>query len=140
MGVRINWSASASVPGAKTDARLLQEANLTPLLARYTRIEASLDGVPAGDVNQYRVQTPVFTINLPPGNLFGLAVAAGKDARVAVAADGILLLYPPLPVGTHVISLVNEGIGGDGIGEPGKPFKSVITFELRVQKPNEPLP
>jgi hypothetical protein len=133
-------SVSFSVPGAKTDARLLREADVSPLLARHTRIEASLDGVPVGDVKRYRVQTSVFTINLPPGNFFGQPVTAGKDARLAFAADGIFLLFPPLAVGNHVYSLVNEGIGGDGIGQAGKPFKSVITYNLQVQKPNEPLP
>lgn len=139
--VGVLFSMSWAVPGAKTDAKHFQDAerSLSSILAQHTRIGARLDGVSMGDVMQYRVQTPVFSINLPPGNWFQHPVVAGKDARLAVATNAIFLLYPPLPVGTHVISHEYEGIGGNGIGQAGKPFKKVETYTLQVQRPNEPL-
>jgi hypothetical protein len=137
--VGVLFAYAAAQPGEKTDASLLQEADLSWVLDRHTRIEASLNGVSMGDVTKYRVQTSVFNL-YPRDRIFGQPLATGKDPRLAAAADGIFLLYPPLPVGTHVITHEYEGIGGNGIGQDGKPFKNVGTYTLHVQKANERLP
>jgi hypothetical protein len=134
-------STAQNVPGEETEASILQRASghLERLLKQFRRLEASVDGVPIADVKQYRTRTPVFTINPPPGNVWEHPVTAGKDGRIVIAADGITLLFPPLPVGTHVVSLEGEGVGGNGIGVTGNPFRIKATYNLRVQKPSEPL-
>jgi hypothetical protein len=85
------------------------------------------------------VQTDVFSIDVPPDSYWQLPRAGGlhptgKDNRVVLAAGALVLLFPPLPVGTHVFSFLGEGI------ENGQPWKTTRTITIRVQKPNVPLP
>jgi hypothetical protein len=127
-------------PGIDTDDTIINGADNTAVLKQFTRFEASLDSAAIPDLAQYRAQTTVFTIDLPPGNIYGWTVTAGKDNRIAAAADAVTLLLPPLPVGDHALSIFVEGIGGNGIGQTGKPFKLEADYTLRVQKPNVSLP
>lgn len=141
LGVLIRWRNA--VPGAQTDANLLAAADLSLILPQITHIEASLDGVSVGDILSYRVQSSVFSIDLPPDNFFQQPVTVGQDSRQAFAAGGLPLIFPPLPVGTHVFSVVIEGIAGNGYPaniSTGQPFKTSGTFIVKVQKPNVPLP
>jgi hypothetical protein len=121
-------------PGVSTDEDLIAGALNPPVPVSIAEMEVSLDGIAVQDIKNYRVTTPVFTIVLPPGNLAGASVTVGKDHRVAAAADGYWMLFPPLPVGAHVVSLHLEGTDPDG-----KAYKSDWTFNLAIQKPNEPL-
>jgi hypothetical protein len=128
-----------NTPGRDTDDTIINGTDNTSTLQQFTRFEASLDGATIPNLAQYRARTPVFTIDLPPSNIYGWMVAAGKDNRIAAAADAVTLLLPPLPVGDHVLSIFVEGVGGNGIGQTGKPFKLEADYALRVQKPNVPL-
>jgi hypothetical protein len=132
--------ATFDTPGADADDTIINATDATELLKQFTRMEASLDGATIPNLVQYRVQTPVFTITPPPGgNIYGETAIAGKDNRLAVAADAVTLLLPALPVGDHALSLFLEGTGGNGIGQTGKPFKFEIDWTLRVREPNAPL-
>jgi hypothetical protein len=126
---------SVGPPGSYTDDEVRAGLD-TGFLDRIGVLEVSLDGVPIPDVKRYRLQTPIFTITLAPGNLFGVPVTAAKDGRAVAAGDGYWLLLPPLPVGTHPLVIHVEGV----TTETSAPFKSEWTVNLRVQKPNEPLP
>jgi hypothetical protein len=61
---------AAAVPGAKTDASLLNQAaaDTSVALGQVTRFEVSLDGAPVEDLLPYRVHTDVFNVDLPPDN------------------------------------------------------------------------
>jgi hypothetical protein len=66
-------------------------------------LEASVDGVPIADIKKYRVQSPLFTIILPPDNLFGIEVDQGTYLALRAVTDGYWILLPPLPAGPHTI-------------------------------------
>jgi hypothetical protein len=127
----------AEPPGRWTEEQLraqFRKGGAEAYLDRIAVMEVSLDGVAIPDVKGYRVQTPLFTLTLPPGNLFGLPMAAGKDPRAVSIGGGYFLLFPPLAVGKHVLVSRTEGIEGTTA------FKREWTFNLIVQNPNEPLP
>src|SRR5262249_31538488 len=84
------------------------------------------------------VQSPLFSVVVPPGNLLGVPVVPGKDQRVAGVTDGYFFILPPLPVGKHVFLSHVNGVTSDPIKKT--PFKSVITVNLIIQNPNDPLP
>jgi hypothetical protein len=121
-------------PGVRSEEELL---DLSPeLLERLSKPpEVSLDGVLIPNMKQYRVKTPVFSVTLAPGNLSDTPVSAGKDARDVGAAEGYTLLFPPLPLGEHVLALRSEGVDSGG-----KPIITQATYRLRIQKPNDPIP
>jgi hypothetical protein len=122
-------------PGTVLEDELLDFSDQPPYLERIQVLEVSLDGALVPDIQRHRLKTPVFSISLAPGNLFEVPVTAGKEARVAAAAEGYWFLYPPLPPGKHVLSIRQEGVTPD----TGEPYKSEWTYNLTVCKPNEPL-
>jgi hypothetical protein len=121
------WNLFVAPPGKYTDDELLARVD-TGFLDRVAASNGSaqLDGVTITDWKRFRVLTPVFTITLPPDNLFGIPVTPGEDTRVAAVAGGHFFLFPPLPVGGHVyhVRVVSANIDGTSI--------------LIVQKPNAP--
>jgi hypothetical protein len=100
-------------------------------------LEVSVDGVPISDPKRYWVDTPLFNAVLPPNNLFGLPIAAGKDQRLAAVAVGYFYLLPPPPVGKYVVQIRLEGVNPD---ENDKPYRQQWTANLIIQNPNEPIP
>jgi hypothetical protein len=130
--------AAFNAPGAETEEQLLARAGAegAAFLDAITVLEVSLDGVPISDVKRYRVASPVFTFTVPPGNIWGVPVTAGKEQRAVGAGVWYWLLFPALPVGRHLLVERLEGV----FPEDNTRYKSEWTINLIVQKPNEPLP
>lgn len=63
-----------------------------------TAVEASVDGTPLHDLQQYRVASGLFSFNAVDGNVFGVPV--GTTSSVS---DGYWVLLAPLSPGTHTI-------------------------------------
>jgi hypothetical protein len=83
----------------------------------------SLDGVPITDWKRHHVVTPIFTVLLPPNNIWGVTTTSAQDSRWTAAAQGWFLLFPPLPAGNHVLTLQSRSRNQ--------------TWNLLIQKPNE---
>jgi hypothetical protein len=126
----------ADLPGHATDEKLLTETRsvFQKWADTIQVLEVSVDGVPIADVQRYRVQTPVFTVVLPPGNWHGVPIVAGRDQRLAAAGDGFFLLLPSLPVGKHVIQVRVEASD-----QSNKPYKELNVLNLIIQEPNKPI-
>ena len=74
---------------------------------RYTGVAVRVNGEVVPEIERYRAQSPVFTLQLPEDNI--LAVPAGTGRAVA---DGYQIVLPPLGPGTHEIVVhveVTEG-------------------------------
>jgi hypothetical protein len=85
---------------------------------------AEIDGVPVNNLDNYRVESPLFQFTLPANNLFayfGLDAPAGTTSPAVDA--GVYLLLEPLTVGTHTIHV--GGTYQDG-------FSFDTTFNITV--------
>jgi hypothetical protein len=118
-------STTAAPAGTETEDQLLADRDANADFLNHISPQVALDGVLVPDITRYRVKTPVFCMTLPPGNVFDIGAANGTVTRVAAAGDGFFLLFPPLPVGKHVIT--HQSL-------PQVDW----TINLIVQKPNEP--
>jgi hypothetical protein len=118
------FAVTTTRPGGETEEQLRAQAKANAdFLHRFNPI-ATLDGVPIPDVNRYLVQTPLFNITLPPDSI----VTPVTTGRVAAIGEGRFLLFPSLPLGSHVLHLQSD---------PKAPFKVDRTFNLIIQRPNE---
>jgi hypothetical protein len=128
--VSLAQNSARRQPGEVSDDELmwLLDEELAWGIQLITRLEVSMDGTPVPNLEAYRVRTPVFSIPVPPGYDTWLTVPVGADARVATAVEGYFVMFPPLPVGKHVLTLRREG---------GNAGDSHWTFNLVVQRPNE---
>jgi len=89
-------------------------------------IEASIDGVPLRDLNDYRVQSPVFSVTLPEGNILeGFGVPSGTYAPMV--SDGYWLMLAPLSTGAHTIHLKSITTGGPFAG-----IETEVTYHLTI--------
>jgi hypothetical protein len=119
-----------SKPGEMTEEQLAVDP--ATQADQVTTLEVNLDGVPVSDPKQYRVKTPVFNITIPPNNVFGDSVSTVEDERRAAVTDGYWFLFPPLPVGHHVLTRHVVGATIDGIA-----YDTRWMFNLNIEKPNE---
>jgi hypothetical protein len=106
-------------------------------LDRITVLEVTLDGVSIPDVKRYRVETPLFSVT-------SVLTIAGKDAHAVGIVMGYYLLFPPLPVGKHVLTRRVEGSYATGARSGGnpvyRPFKDEWTLNLLIHEPNQLAP
>jgi hypothetical protein len=123
-------SVASARAGTVTEDQLLTDLEVYAEFLDHVAPQVSLDGVPIPNLKQYRVKTPLFGGTYPPDNTLDIPVTAGEDARFAAVGDGLVLLFPPLSLGKHVLHFQSG---------PGEPIKVDWTFHLIVQKPNEPL-
>jgi hypothetical protein len=135
-GMGILLSARSRVykgqPGAQTEDQLA--IGPTMYVDEVTTLEVTLDGVPVSNPKQYRVRTPVFTITIPPDNVFGDdQISTVEDERKAAVADGYWFLFPPLPLGHHVLTKHLAGTNDDGTT-----FDNRWTFNLNIEEANVP--
>jgi len=79
-------------------------------------VEATLDGVPLGDLDSYRAVSPMFTFEYPEDDVFLIPGGPGTGESVS---DGYWLMLPPLSAGEHTLSFhgafvfpVGETCGG----------------------------
>lgn len=98
----------------------------TGLVESITIVDATLDGEPIEGLNPsnspYRVQSPLFSVYLPPDNILGL-----PSQTTDAAADGYYLLVKPLQPGQHVITF-----HGKAVFSPDFFFEVNITYHLNV--------
>jgi hypothetical protein len=96
------WGVS---PGEVTEASL--RAGVRGLVDQVpaSDLPASVDGVEIPNLNQYRVQSPVFPLILPADNVLNEPADGGNGHEwIGIGVgDGYWLLLPPLSVGQHVI-------------------------------------
>lgn len=62
-------------------------------------LEASVDGVPLQDLPNYRAESPLFNVTLPPGNIFGVPELSSQ-----AVSDGYWVMLQPLAVGDHSLN------------------------------------
>jgi hypothetical protein len=63
-----------------------------------TSLEASVDGAPLQDLQNYRAESPLFNVTLPEGNILGIP---GRSSEAVT--DGYWVMLQPLPAGEHTI-------------------------------------
>jgi hypothetical protein len=92
-----------------------------------TNMSAEIDGVEIEDLDDYRVQSPLYIYGpLPDNNIiqsFGITAPAGTTS--ASVADGVYLMLSPLSAGTHTIHFHAE--------VPDFNFLLDITYNITVQ-------
>jgi hypothetical protein len=99
--------------------RTLSNRQMNRFLARSTMV-VTVDGKPiAISKTENRADTPLFTVNLPKNNIFGV-----KPEPYEAVADGVWVLLPPLSEGTHTIKFGGTFNGGA--------FKQDNTYILTV--------
>ena len=70
-------------------------------------------------------QSPIFNVQLPPGNVFGLDETAANELVLSPSAEqGYYLFVKPLSVGRHTIRFIASGCTSDGHQD--------ITYNLTV--------
>ncbi|MDQ4017440.1 MAG: hypothetical protein M3129_02735 [Thermoproteota archaeon] len=62
-------------------------------------LEASVDGVPLHNLQNYRAESPVFNVTLSEGNIFGV-----PELNSEAVSDGYWVMLEPLPVGDHSVN------------------------------------
>jgi hypothetical protein len=82
-------------------------------------LSATIDGRDVANVDQYRVQSPVFEFTAPDGNIFGLP---GPISGQSVS-DGVWILLAPLSRGSHTIHFQGSFPG----------FPIVVTYNITVE-------
>ena len=111
-------------PGVPCDVTALRKAaaeSMDPVT-----IEASIDGVPLLNLSDYRVQSPVFSVTLPKGNVLeDFGVPSGTYAPMV--SDGYWLMLAPLSAGAHTIHFKDSITGG-----PFEGNKTEVTYHLTV--------
>jgi hypothetical protein len=106
------------VPCNITVLRAAAAASMDPVT-----LEASLDGVPVRQLREFRVQSPVFSVTLPEGNVVG--VPSGTYAPMV--SDGYWLMLAPLSAGAHTIHFRNKITGGPFAGTATE-----VTYHLTI--------
>ena len=107
------------VPCNITVLRAAAAASMDPVT-----IEASIDGVPVRDLRDFRVQSPVFSVTLPEGNV--VDVPSGTYAPMV--SDGYWLMLAPLSAGAHTIHFKNKITGGPFAGTATE-----VTYHLTIR-------
>ncbi len=105
--VCVQWALAYgdSIP-SKNQIRSGSGLNTLPVPA------VEVDGVSIPDMSKYRLQTPGFTLVLPPDNVLNENVTKGTSKTFKAIADGYWLLLPPLPKGKHTIHVQKEWPAG----------------------------
>jgi hypothetical protein len=68
------------------------------------RLAADIDGVPVSNPAQYLTESPLFTVQLPPNNAYGITTSDAPALTLDPTVDrGYYLFLTPLPPGRHTI-------------------------------------
>jgi hypothetical protein len=62
-------------------------------------LEASVNGVPLQDLQNYRAESPLFNVTLPEGNIYGVPELSSE-----AVSDGYWIMLEPLAVGDHSLN------------------------------------
>ena len=94
----IDWECSyAEDPQYHTESGLRTCA--TSYMDQVSHIEATVDGVSLQGLNKYRVQSPLFDLNLVKDNLFGVPAQSSQSV-----SDGYWVFLQPLSSGMHEVA------------------------------------
>lgn len=72
-------------------------------------LEASIDGIKLANLNQYRIQSPLFNFTLPEDNILHL-----KPQTTQAVSDGNWIFLRPLSIGNHTISFRGDTADSSG--------------------------
>jgi hypothetical protein len=73
-------------------------------------VSAEIDGVAVPNPQQYLERSPLFSVQLPPNNVFGVDETVVPELRLEPSVDeGFYLFLEPLPPGPHTIHFHAEG-------------------------------
>jgi hypothetical protein len=85
-------------------------------------LEASIDGVPLHNLQNYRAESPLFNVTLPEGNIFGV-----PELNSEAVSDGYWIMLQPLPVGDHSVNFR----GADTAAAAGG-LVTEVTYKLTI--------
>lgn len=112
------------------DARLHTEEQLRSCAINSDQggvAQISIDGVNLKDLQNYKVQSPLFNVIFPQDNIFG-----ARPGPTQAISDGIFIIVQPLAPGNHVIhSSSGVVLGNPTLGAQG--FASDVTYHLTVK-------
>jgi len=112
-----------TVPGEEWDEEFAREL-LAWILDFAEDLSCEIDGEPVQNIERYRVQSPVFTVDLPEGNVLGL----DPGEYGPCVDDGYYLMLAPLCCGEHTIHFQ----GGVWVPEWQWGFSLDVTYHLTV--------
>ena len=102
----LNFGATlADEPTLKTEQELIALARRE--MDRISNLEIKVDGEKISDIQNYRIQSPVFDIVLPENNLFG-----GLAGPTRGVSEGYWLFLKGLPKGNHRIQSLGSCLAG----------------------------
>lgn len=107
------------------------EAYLRSVAASCVNVDfaAEIDGVDIRNAAQYFAQSPLFDVQLPDNNLFGLGPDVIPELRLSPSvAQGYFLFLRPLPPGPHTIHWSSSQ------NCPFGDFAEDVTYRLLVKK------
>ena len=96
-------------------------------LAAIESVEASVNGVPVPNLDQYQVLSPPFTLNFPEGNFYGVE----PGVALSVAVDYAFIIAPP-PPGEYTIQ------ASITFADEPEPFTATITVIVQEPQVIEP--
>ena len=108
-------------PGVRCDVTQLRAMAAVAMDA--VSIKASLDSVPLLNLQQYRAQSPVFSVTLPEDNILGIPAGTYEP----MVSDGYWLMLRPLTPGAHTLQWHGRITGGVFAG-----FEVQVTYSLTV--------
>ena len=130
----INVEGSKLEGNGETERELKNYAS--GVMDSVTDVSAKIDSVPVENLEQYRVQSPLFTIGPLPDNnaLQWLGFDAPEGATTQAVGEGIYLMLEPLSVGAHIIHFSGTFRFTEDPNAPVfKFFKQDVNYEVTVE-------
>jgi hypothetical protein len=102
----LNFGATlADEPAVRSEEELLDLAKRE--MDRITKLQVTIDGSEIRNLQSFRIQSPIFDVDLPKNNLFG-----GLSGPTRGVSDGYWLFLERLPRGSHRIESFGSCMGG----------------------------
>jgi hypothetical protein len=114
----------ASYPNVKSESALVSCAQADD--NRATNLQATLDGVNLKQLEKYRATSPLFSLTIPPHNVFGL-----PPGQTQGIADAFWVFLQPLAPGKHELHFSGLTPGNPTTGTAN--FAIDVTYHLTVQ-------
>jgi hypothetical protein len=115
----INFEASVAEGDGTTEEELAACAEFE--MDQITDIRAMISGTNVNELKQYRIQSPLFNVGLPPNNVLGLPVQTTK-----MVSEGYWIFLKPLGPGKYNLSSFGSCLAGR--------IKIDITYRLSIDK------
>jgi hypothetical protein len=115
----LNFGATlADEPAVRSEEELVDLAKRE--MDRITKLQVTIDGAEISNLERFRIQSPIFDVDLPKNNLFG-----GPSGPTRGVSDGYWLFLEQLPRGSHRIESFGSCMEGQlSIG---------ANYEIRVK-------